>query len=130
MICSRIVHQTVTLEHVLPNALRYFGVATLSDTWFPGYAWTIAGCRRCGSHAGWMFTRVDSQEVNDDDSTPSTSSIHSNSSNDSNHTNDDQEYDTENDSDFDDALSDGLGFNDTAGTTEPTANDNRVDVFW
>jgi hypothetical protein len=24
-------------------------------TWFPGYAWQIALCRRCGSHLGWSF---------------------------------------------------------------------------
>jgi hypothetical protein len=29
-----------------------------TDSWFPGYAWDIACCRRCGSHLGWRFTRA------------------------------------------------------------------------
>ena len=24
-------------------------------TWFPGYAWQIAYCARCGEHLGWVF---------------------------------------------------------------------------
>ncbi|MEA1967259.1 MAG: cereblon family protein [Thermodesulfobacteriota bacterium] len=24
-------------------------------TWFPGYAWKIAGCRFCSTHLGWFF---------------------------------------------------------------------------
>ncbi|XP_059139972.1 protein cereblon-like [Physella acuta] len=27
-----------------------------SDSWFPGYAWSIAKCPKCGSHLGWSFT--------------------------------------------------------------------------
>jgi cereblon len=27
-------------------------------TWFPGYAWEIAWCSRCGEHLGWRFTAV------------------------------------------------------------------------
>jgi len=31
------------------------GEAHLEHTWFPGYAWRIALCNRCGSHLGWRF---------------------------------------------------------------------------
>lgn len=24
-------------------------------TWFPGYAWAVAQCSRCGAHVGWRF---------------------------------------------------------------------------
>ncbi|GFN92164.1 protein cereblon [Plakobranchus ocellatus] len=27
-----------------------------SDSWFPGYVWSIAKCPRCGTHVGWVFT--------------------------------------------------------------------------
>lgn len=30
---------------------------TRAWTWFPGYAWQIAVCRRCGAHVGWRFVR-------------------------------------------------------------------------
>lgn len=32
------------------------GVPTLRWTWFPGFAWQVAGCRGCGQHLGWRFT--------------------------------------------------------------------------
>jgi hypothetical protein len=32
------------------------GAGTTEDTWFPGYAWRIADCARCGVHLGWLFT--------------------------------------------------------------------------
>jgi len=31
------------------------GEATTEHTWFPGYAWRIAACARCGTHLGWRF---------------------------------------------------------------------------
>jgi len=31
------------------------GVPSEDWSWFPGYAWQIALCRRCGSHLGWVF---------------------------------------------------------------------------
>ncbi len=31
------------------------GRATSAHTWFPGYAWRIALCARCGVHVGWRF---------------------------------------------------------------------------
>lgn len=34
------------------------GRATATDSWFPGYAWTITNCGRCYSHLGWKFTAV------------------------------------------------------------------------
>ncbi|HEX9812571.1 MAG TPA: cereblon family protein [Burkholderiales bacterium] len=32
-----------------------FGAATTEYTWFPGYAWRVADCARCGVHLGWSF---------------------------------------------------------------------------
>ena len=32
-----------------------WGDACAEHTWFAGYAWQIALCRRCGSHLGWGF---------------------------------------------------------------------------
>jgi hypothetical protein len=34
------------------------GRPSTQDSWFPGYAWTIAYCARCYSHLGWKFTLV------------------------------------------------------------------------
>ena len=31
------------------------GASTTEDTWFPGYAWRIADCAKCGAHLGWRF---------------------------------------------------------------------------
>lgn len=30
-------------------------IATTGDTWFPGYAWSVALCRHCRAHLGWRF---------------------------------------------------------------------------
>jgi hypothetical protein len=32
------------------------GAATTEFTWFPGYAWRITDCAKCGEHLGWLFT--------------------------------------------------------------------------
>ena len=32
------------------------GEPTFHWTWFPGYAWRVAGCRGCGEHLGWEFS--------------------------------------------------------------------------
>ncbi|HYA03388.1 MAG TPA: cereblon family protein [Syntrophobacteria bacterium] len=29
--------------------------ATEAHTWFPGYRWRLAFCRRCGDHLGWHY---------------------------------------------------------------------------
>ena len=53
-----IVHQTVTLSQCLPNiSVLLFGPPTASDSWFPGYSWTIAYCQ-CMNHLGWLFTKT------------------------------------------------------------------------
>ncbi|MGZ6143142.1 MAG: cereblon family protein [Myxococcales bacterium] len=28
-------------------------------SWFPGFAWQVAGCGNCGVHLGWSFTGAD-----------------------------------------------------------------------
>jgi hypothetical protein len=34
---------------------RPVGEATLAWTWFPGHAWSLALCSRCGTHLGWYY---------------------------------------------------------------------------
>ncbi|XP_065058938.1 protein cereblon-like [Rhopilema esculentum] len=48
------VHETVTFYKAKGLALR--GRASSENSWFPGYAWTIAECRTCSNHMGWKFT--------------------------------------------------------------------------
>eukprot|EP00899_Mesostigma_viride_P010433 jgi/Mesvir1/19391/Mv10426-RA.1 len=50
------VHEAVTVRHV--SGLQLEGDPQTEHSWFPGYAWTIAYCGRCGEHMGWRFTRV------------------------------------------------------------------------
>lgn len=37
-----------------PGAVAH-GSATLIHTWFPGYCWRMAFCRRCAQHLGWHY---------------------------------------------------------------------------
>uniref|UniRef100_W5MZ09 Protein cereblon n=1 Tax=Lepisosteus oculatus TaxID=7918 RepID=W5MZ09_LEPOC len=48
------VHETLTVYKA--NNLNLTGRPSTLHSWFPGYAWTIAQCRTCGSHMGWKFT--------------------------------------------------------------------------
>ncbi|XP_066999546.1 protein cereblon [Anabrus simplex] len=49
------VHETMTLYKA--KGLRCLSDAPSTEySWFPGYAWTIAECRRCQKHMGWKFT--------------------------------------------------------------------------
>ncbi|XP_034389374.1 protein cereblon isoform X3 [Cyclopterus lumpus] len=48
------VHETLTVYKA--NNLNLVGRPSTLHSWFPGYAWTIAQCRVCGSHMGWKFT--------------------------------------------------------------------------
>nr|DBA18447.1 TPA: hypothetical protein GDO54_016690 [Pyxicephalus adspersus] len=50
------VHETLTVYKALNLSL--VGRPSTENSWFPGYAWTIAQCRVCGSHMGWKFTAV------------------------------------------------------------------------
>lgn len=53
-----VIHQTVTVREVGEQTLMYAGNPETKDSWFPGYAWTIAYCRYCFSHIGWKFQSV------------------------------------------------------------------------
>lgn len=65
-----IVHQTLTLRELLEGedegeeAVILEGEPEREDSWFEGYAWAIAYCRRCSMHLGWLFTYcgLDSEE--------------------------------------------------------------------
>jgi len=48
------VHETLTLYKA--KNLRLHGQPSTDHSWFPGYAWTITECGRCGDHIGWKFT--------------------------------------------------------------------------
>ncbi|XP_065897971.1 protein cereblon-like isoform X2 [Dysidea avara] len=47
------VHDTLTVMDA--SHLRTMGRSSTEHSWFPGYAWTIVNCRRCGDHKGWLF---------------------------------------------------------------------------
>jgi len=34
---------------------RRVGEATRQWTWFPGHAWSVALCIKCGAHLGWSY---------------------------------------------------------------------------
>lgn len=56
------VHQTLTVKRLQdPTSVELQGRPCTQDSWFPGYAWTIAVCGTCGRHLGWKFTWVGSQ---------------------------------------------------------------------
>ncbi|CAM6105665.1 unnamed protein product [Calypogeia fissa] len=50
------VHETLTLSRTWGLMLR--GHPETANSWFPGYAWTIAHCSYCELHMGWRFTAV------------------------------------------------------------------------
>ena len=33
----------------------YSGSPTTAWSWFAGYSWSVAHCRGCGQHMGWLF---------------------------------------------------------------------------
>ncbi len=53
------VHDMLTVRTV--RGLGVQGRPTTQDSWFPGYAWTIAHCAHCYAHAGWRFTPAAAQ---------------------------------------------------------------------
>lgn len=48
------VHETITVYKA--KGLTLMGDPSTENSWFPGYAWTIIKCSRCGAHMGWRFT--------------------------------------------------------------------------
>lgn len=50
------IHETNTVLSTVPNAVYLQGLPCSQFSWFPGYAWQIAACRRCNGHIGWKFT--------------------------------------------------------------------------
>ncbi|XP_010526167.1 PREDICTED: uncharacterized protein LOC104803803 [Tarenaya hassleriana] len=48
------VHEIMTFCRANHIALR--GRSVKKDSWFPGYAWTIANCAMCETQLGWHFT--------------------------------------------------------------------------
>ncbi len=50
------VHDMATLRSA--RGVRAHGRPTAEDSWFPGFAWSLAHCAGCYAHAGWRFTAV------------------------------------------------------------------------
>ncbi|KAG2298743.1 hypothetical protein Bca4012_010234 [Brassica carinata] len=48
------VHEIMTFYKV--NDVAISGRTVKEDSWFPGYAWTIANCATCETQLGWLFT--------------------------------------------------------------------------
>jgi hypothetical protein len=42
----------------------YAGSPTGEFTWFKGYRWRVAVCRRCITHLGWLFTAAGENSFN------------------------------------------------------------------
>ncbi|CAL1540198.1 unnamed protein product [Lymnaea stagnalis] len=40
-----------SLESELESDTQKFA----TDSWFPGYSWSIAKCPKCGTHIGWSY---------------------------------------------------------------------------
>ncbi|OXA50221.1 protein cereblon isoform X2 [Folsomia candida] len=51
------VHETLTV-HKTKREVVLRGRSSTEASWFPGYSWTIAECRRCLNHLGWKFKAV------------------------------------------------------------------------
>lgn len=56
-----IVHQVITVKETTGLELQH--PAETAGSWFPGYAWNIASCRRCSYHMGWRYTLVDDRSA-------------------------------------------------------------------
>jgi cereblon len=50
------VHETLTLARA--RGLILAGQSQTANSWFPGYAWTLAECTACAEHMGWRFKAV------------------------------------------------------------------------
>ncbi|CAM6024635.1 unnamed protein product [Sphagnum balticum] len=50
------VHETLTLARA--RGLILAGQPQTANSWFPGYAWTLAECTACAEHMGWRFKAV------------------------------------------------------------------------
>lgn len=49
------IHETLTVQKTLDNAVRMVDRPSTEFSWFPGYAWQIAVCDKCSLHIGWKF---------------------------------------------------------------------------
>ncbi|CRL05180.1 CLUMA_CG018056, isoform A [Clunio marinus] len=53
------IHETLTVHKTLAESTNTNEARPCEDfSWFPGYAWQIANCKRCNSHVGWKFIAV------------------------------------------------------------------------
>ena len=47
--------------------IQEVGEAFKEHSWFPSYAWKMAGCPRCQAQLGWTFTSTDDDDDEDED---------------------------------------------------------------
>lgn len=59
---SGIVFQILTLRTVAAPSVVVDNVQSTQDSWYPGYAWSIAYCSACFRHLGWQFDAVERSE--------------------------------------------------------------------
>lgn len=52
------IHETLTVHKTSVNAVNMVDRASTDFSWFPGYAWQIAVCKKCNTHIGWKFIAV------------------------------------------------------------------------
>lgn len=49
------IHETLTVHKIVDDSARIVERPSTEFSWFPGYLWQIAVCKKCSSHIGWKF---------------------------------------------------------------------------
>lgn len=53
------IHETLTVHKTIDDSARIVDRPSTEFSWFPGYAWQIAVCKKCSSHIGWKFIALE-----------------------------------------------------------------------